>query len=195
MQSYNHLGFCLNRDKSNKFRLKNQQGATIVEASIILPLFFTLVFGTIIICTQLFACYKTYYATYLTLRAISTGPTYKLDGSVDKSVITRFQEILPNNFTKYSAGVKLGTDRVIVRTAHGCYDFNSIKTSGDKAAAMIRGNPNMPLNCPNGGPTFSIIPNSWLTIESYVKPSGLKFKKIPIPEMKIVSTARMYDWS
>lgn len=173
----------MNKQKTNKISLANEKGATLIEASVVLPLFIVFVLGIILVCTQLFASYKTYFANYQTLKTISTGPTRKVTGEVDTEVEDRLKVVLAANLKKYNTGVVLGTDQIYIKNSTGCFkvEKNSLGIYFVRCGSTI-------------SVKLKIIPNSWLTLETHIKPVGLKFNRIPIPTMKIISTVRMYDW-
>jgi hypothetical protein len=192
-------GFSLKQKKVNKISLANEKGATLIEASVVLPLFIMFILGIVLICSQLFASYKTYYANFQTLKTISTGPIRNPSGKITKDVEVRFKEVLAANLRKYNTGVVLGTDIILIRIQIGdpalnppvCYKVKTNTSTG----VVIEAYQDNAYDCPrNNTPTIKILPRSWVTLETYIKPVGLKFKKIPIPTMKIISTVKMYDW-
>ena len=170
--------FCLLK----KFKVQNQKGATMVEASFILPVFFLFTFGIILVSVQLFSVYSTYYACFQSLKSSSTGPTKDAAGNVTKTVENKLKESL----TEYLASLKTGvpiTD-VIVRNTQGCFKLSNFQAYTDSS-----------VGCVGITQTAQIYPNTWITLEVPVKVLKLNLTNVPIPSMRVKSTVRMYDWS
>lgn len=181
----------MKQQKVNKISLANEKGATLIEASVVLPLFIMFILGIVLICSQLFASYKTYYANFQTLKTISTGPIRNQSGLITKEVEVRLKEVLAANLRKYNTGVVPGTDLILIRTDDGCYKISKNGNAPIIIETYRSGTYGCGLNTVSD---IRILPRRWITLETYIKPAGLKFKKIPIPTMKIISTVKMYDW-
>lgn len=173
-----------------KFKVRDQKGATVMEASIILPVFLLFTFGIILLTIQLFSVYSTYYACLQSLKSSSTGPSRKSNGDVKDPVEKRLSVVLKSKLEEFKTGVKLSD--VVVRNEQGCFKFITPTPLSEPFV--------LPLTDSNIGctgvisPPAKISPNSWITLEVPVLAVKMKIKGVPIPVVRVKSTVKMYDW-
>lgn len=165
-----------------EFKDNREKGATLVEASIILPIFILFIFGIILVSAQLFSVYSTYYACIQSLKSVSTGPLRDDTGRVIASVEQRLYDTLNKKLSVSRTGTSVAN--VLFRNDSGCYIYQD-----QQSTAYV----NESLGCPQNSGQLKINPNSWLTVEIRVKPLGLK-SLVFLPDVKVRSTIKMYDW-
>ncbi len=167
---------------SKRLRVDNQKGATLVEATFILPIFFMFSFAIMLICIQLFSVYSTYYACFQSLKITSTGPSRDAKGAIVSEVEPLLLEAVRNNFKAFRSSAKI--EEVIVRNNAGCFMLHDRSSYQNEKIGCGKATSNQ----------LKINPNTWVTLEVPVRPIGIKIKEIPIPEMRVQTKIKMYDW-
>lgn len=187
----------MKREREIKYRLNNEKGATLIEASIVLPVFLFFVFAIINSSLLLYKCYGAYYSTFQTLKSVSTGPRVDEDtGATIESEEKRLYTSIANNLTRFRTGINATNTTIIVRNSKGCFKLQ--KNGSTLIAKVINYDSTLKCTRPATTPPNSVLdikPNSWQTMEIYVVPLNFKFRGFSLPKVKVSSSVLMYDWS
>lgn len=153
-----------------------------MEASIVLPVFLLFTFAIILLSTQLFAVYSTYYVCFQSLKAASVGPTKDGNGNVTVYTQQKLRTNVTENLKKLKINAKIPVTSVLIKVGSWCYNLNTFNPDTTSPG------------CAAAAPPLDIIKNSWVTLEVPVKIIDLNMPYVPIPTIRVRSTVKMYDW-